>query len=114
MVDLFFAFTSIFDLFISIRQKKALAYASAFFLSKPQAWYIIDARSTAYIISPFGAVSHHAPACIYLRLDDIQIFGLMIYRNKLRMIYKAYTLIYLRSCDIIKPRMQPTKTDVMC
>ena len=34
-------------------------------------------------------VSHHAPACISLRLDDIQCFALMIYRNKLRMIYKA-------------------------
>ena len=58
-----------------------------FCLSKPQAWYIIDARSAAHIISPFGAVSHHAPACIFLRLDDIQCFALMIYRNKLRMIY---------------------------
>ena len=34
-------------------------------------------------------VSHHAPACICLRLDDMQCFALMIYRNKLRMIYKA-------------------------
>ena len=34
-------------------------------------------------------VSHHAPACISLRLDDIQHFVLMIYRNKLRVIYKA-------------------------
>ena len=49
------------------------------FLSKPQAWYIIDARSAAYIISPSGAVSHHAPACISLRLDDIQHFVLVIY-----------------------------------
>jgi len=24
-----------------------------------------------YIISPCGAVSHHAPACIFLQLDDI-------------------------------------------
>ena len=34
-------------------------------------------------------VSHHAPACIYLRLDDIQCSALMICRNKLWMIYKA-------------------------
>ena len=59
------------------------------FLSKPQAWHIIAARSAVHIISPFGAVSHHAPACICLRLDDIQCFALMIYRNTLRMIYKA-------------------------
>ena len=60
-----------------------------FCLSKPQAWHIIDARSAVHIISPLGAVSHHATACIFLRLDDIQCFALMIYRNKLRMIYKA-------------------------
>ena len=59
------------------------------FLSKPQAWHIIAARSAVHIISPFGAVSHHAPACISLRLDEIQHFVLVIYRNKLRMIYKA-------------------------
>ena len=38
---------------------------------------------------PVALVSHHAPACISLRLDDIQRFALMIYRNKLRMIYTA-------------------------
>ena len=48
------------------------------FLSKPQAWHIITARSVVHIISPFGAVSHHALACIYLRLDDIQHFVLVI------------------------------------
>ena len=41
------------------------------------------------ISSALWAVSHHALACILLRLDDIQNFVLMIYRNKLRMIYKA-------------------------
>ena len=49
------------------------------FLSKPQAWYIITARSAVYIISPFGAVYHHASACILLRLDEIQHFVLVIY-----------------------------------
>ena len=49
-----------------------------FRLSKPQAWHIIAAQHAAHIISPFGAVSHHALACIYLRLDDIQHFVLMI------------------------------------
>ena len=29
--------------------------------------------------APYGAVSHHALACIFLRLDDIQHFVLMIY-----------------------------------
>ena len=62
--------------------------------SPAQAWYIIAARSAVHIISPSGAVSHHASACINLRLDDIlakseiysrfcaddiQCFALMIY-----------------------------------
>ena len=66
-------------------------------------------------------VYHHALACIssaltsisrqseYLinhrlyrfRNDDIQCSALMIYRNKLRISYKACALIYLRKCDII-------------
>ena len=46
------------------------------FLSKPQAWHIIKVVN--------DLVSHHAPACISLRLDDIQRSALMIYRNKLQ------------------------------
>ena len=42
-----------------------------------------------------------AAGCILFRNDDIQHFVLMIYRNKLRIPYKAYALIYLRKCDII-------------
>ena len=72
-----------------LRQKIRQASACRIFLSKPQAWYIIAAQRAVHIISPFAAVTHHASACIYLRLDDIQHFVLMIYRNKLRMIYKA-------------------------
>jgi len=69
-----------------------------YFLSKPQAWHII---------SPCGAGYHHGNA-VYLitrrrasclRLDDIQHFVLMIYRNKLRMIYKACVLICLRRSE---------------
>jgi len=44
--------------------KKRTKQSLRSFLSKPQAWYIIDARSAAYIISSFGAVSHHALAWI--------------------------------------------------
>lgn len=85
------------NLVASTNKKRTFVYQKfSFCLSKPQAWYIITARSEVYIIIPFWAVSHHAPACIFLRLDDIQPCDLMIYRNKLRMIYKAYALIYLR------------------
>ena len=90
------------NLSFSANKKGTFVYQKFLFcLSKPQAWYIIAARSAVYIISPLGAVSHHASACIPLRLDDIQTVGLMIYRNNLRMIYKAYALIYLRKYGII-------------
>ena len=59
-------------LFRSLLTKNTENFVLGIFLSKPQAWHIITARSAVHIISPFGAVSHHAPACIHLRLDDIQ------------------------------------------
>ena len=63
---------------LSFSAKKSHRESGGIFLSNPKDWYIIVARSAAYIISPSGAVSHHAPTCIYLRLDDIQNFVLMI------------------------------------
>ena len=58
--------------------------------------FFIQAAGLAYhhdavvdIISPFWAVSHHALACIYLRLDDIQHIVLMIYKAYALMIYNA-------------------------
>ena len=68
-------------LFLSIA--KAMAYHHALAcISSPQA-YIINRRLYRF------------------RNDDIQNCVLMIYRNKLRMIYKAHALIYLPKCDII-------------
>ena len=68
------------------------------FLSKPQAWHIITARSAVHIIKggkpPLHIITRQRAS--YLRLDDIQHFVLMIYRNKLRMIYKACALIKVR------------------
>ena len=61
------------------------------------------AKCGAYHQGRQAALVSHQPlwGWILLRLDDIQNFAWMIYRNKLRMIYKAYALIYLRKCDII-------------
>jgi hypothetical protein len=68
-------------LFLSIA--KAMAYHHALAcISSPQA-YIINRRLHRF------------------RNDDIQNCVLMIYRNKLRMIYKAYALILVRLCGII-------------
>jgi len=73
-------------------KKRTFVYQKfSFCLSKPQAWHIIAARSVVHIIKggkpPLYLITHQRASC--LRLDDIQHFVLMIYRNKLRMIYKA-------------------------
>jgi len=60
-----------------------------FCLSKPQAWHIIAAQRAVHIIKggkpPLYLITRQRASC--LRLDDIQCFALMIYRNELRMIY---------------------------
>ena len=71
------------------------------FLSKPQAWHIIAARSAVHIISPFGAVSHHAPACISLQLDEMQHFVLMISNSYGIDDIQGFALIALHNYDII-------------
>ena len=87
---------------ISTNKKGTFVYQKFLFcLSKPQAWHIIAARSVVYIISPFGAVSHHAPACIYLRLDDIQHFVLMICNSYGIDDIQGFALICLRESSII-------------
>ena len=42
---------------------------------------VVDIINKGRLWSAF-VVSHHAPACISLRLDDIQCFALMIYRRQ--------------------------------
>ena len=72
------------------------------FLSKPQAWYIITARSAVYIISPYGAASHHASACISLRLDDIPQQVADDMQNFVLMIYNGKPLICFLKCGIMR------------
>ena len=76
------------------------------FLSKPQAWYIIAAQSAVHIISPFGAVSHHASACIFpaawwdatLRVDDMQFRRNWWYtRLRLDYIAKSWYNLYIQT-----------------
>ena len=71
------------------KHKKSSFFGTRIFLSKPQAWHIIAARSAVYIIK-----GGKPP--------------LMIYRNKLRMIYKAYAFLFtffflIRLCVAIVP-----------
>ena len=57
----------------------------------------ISSRFSVYIIA---AGAYHQPQVVYFRNDDIQNSVLMIYRNKLRMIYKANALILDSACRI--------------
>ena len=52
------------------RSNFCLPKVTSFFIQAAGLAYHHDA--VVYIISPFGAVSHHASACILLRLDDMQ------------------------------------------
>ena len=92
---LFFVFTYVQTPFHSFKAKNSENFVLGIFLSKLQAWHIIAARSVVYIIKgglpPLYLITRQRVS--YLRLDDIQCFALMIYRNKLRMIYKACALI---------------------
>ena len=103
---------------LSSPPKNSIAFAMEFFY--PSRSRDSPKRACRALGVPVGLVYHHRAkrgvyhqplwGCIssrasvyFLRLDDIQCSALMIYRNKLRMIYKAYALIYWRKCGIIYP-----------
>ena len=99
----------------------------ALFISKPtkEAWYGINAQSALYGIAALprmesaaglayhrrakrgvyhqgrlaALVSHHAPACILLRLDDIQHFVLMICNSFGIDDIHAFGVIGTRDCE---------------
>ena len=84
--------------------KKSTCVNKSIFLSIAKAMVYHQQRYTVVVShQSVKTVYHHTVRCasICFRNDDIQHFVLMIYRNKLRMIYKAYALIYWRKCDII-------------
>ena len=66
---------------------------SAVFFYPSRRLGISSPHEVRWISSALWAGYHHALACIPLRLDDIQCSALMIYRNRLWMIYKACALI---------------------
>ena len=88
---LFFVFTSVYTIFGRSFAKKTVTLIPKlrpFFIQAAGLAYHHRTKCGAYHQGRLtDLASHHAPACIYLRLDDIQHFVLMIYRNELRMIY---------------------------
>ena len=70
----------------SANKKGTFVYQKFLFcLSKPQAWYIIRLKSVYHQgrVAPLYLITRQR--AFFLRLDDIQCFASMIYRNKLRM-----------------------------
>ena len=65
-----------------LRQKIRQVETCRIFLSKPQAWHIITTQSCISSRAHCALVSYHAPACISLRLDDMQHFVLITYRRQ--------------------------------
>ena len=78
------------------------------FLSKPQAWYIITARSAVYITNNGRAVvvSHHASACILLRIDYIQHFVLIPYRRQAADFIHGFAVILRVAFLYYEPKKQ--------
>ena len=69
-------------------KKELLSTKSSFFVYPSRRLGISSPREVRRISSaPVGLYLITRQRASYLRLDDIQTFGLMIYRNKLRMIY---------------------------
>ena len=84
--------------------KKSTCVNKSIFLSIAKAMGYHQQRYTVVVShQSVKTVYHHTIRCasICFRNDDIQHFVLMIYRNKLRMIYKACALIYLQKYDTI-------------
>ena len=71
-----------------------------FFIQVADLAYHRRAKCGAYHLAYGEHIITHR-ACIFLRLDYIQHYVLMIYRNALRMIYKAYALILYNKNDVM-------------
>ena len=81
------------------RSNFCLPKVTSFFIQAAGLVYHHDA--VVYIISPFGAVSHHASACIPLRLDEMQHCVLMICNSCGIDDIQGFALICLLKSDII-------------
>ena len=90
----------------SLRQKRTKRKLRSFFIQAAGLAYHHRAKCGAY---HQGRV---APLHIITR-QRVSSCGLMIYRNKLRMIYKACALIYFRKCDIINSPINKNLTEAI-
>ena len=90
---------------LTLRQKRSnfcLPKVTSFFIQAAGLAYHCRTKCGAYHQGrQADLVSHHASACISLRLDEIQHFVLMIYRNKLRMICNPYGIVDIQGFALI-------------
>ena len=101
--------------FLPANKKGTFVYQKFLFcLSKPQAWHIIECitrlrRDIHSYITKGGNTafaSHHAPACIFLRADDIP--------QQVADDIQGYALIYWQKCGIINLSINKNLTKEMC
>ena len=83
------------------QQKENFCLPKVLFLFIQAAGLVYHHDAVVDIISPFGAVSHHAPACIPLQLDDIQHYVLVIYNSSGIDDIQGCALIYIQKCGTI-------------
>ena len=92
------------------RSDFCLPKVTSFFIQAAGLAYHHDA--VVYIISPFGAVSHHAPACILLRLDEMQHFVLMICNSFGIDEIQGFALICMQKSDIFCSKNKNLKVKI--
>ena len=78
---------------VSTKKYCRKGYFLQYFLSNPKDWYIIDARSAAYIISSKGAGYHHARACIFPYVDAIIEVNFFCKNAPIRILYPFHRLL---------------------
>ena len=74
-------------------KRELLSTKSSLFVYPSRRLGISSTHEVRRISSALWAVSHHAPACISLRLDDIQCFALMIYRRQVANFIHGFAVI---------------------
>ena len=82
-------------LFRTRETKNKTVFGLSYFLSNPKDWHVI---SRERVCNPFAmqTVCHQSVSfvCFFLRIDYIHHFVMITSRNKLRITYNAYALIY--------------------
>ena len=95
-------------------KRELLSTKSSLFVYPSRRLAISSPHEERRISSALWAVSHHAPACISLRLDDIQCFALMIYATMSQFHTRLRLDFYSISCMLeIHLQLQLTSRKIL-